>query len=95
MDENEIDEYLQQQAELKSQKQSHTDKVASRIAQRIEEKKLDKEIASSIPELFGNLDINDNSDAMDKSNLVHEIATDDNEYTLQLVRKKKSDGGKN
>ena len=94
LNENEVDEYLQQQAELKSQKQSHTDKVASRIAQRIEEKKLDKEIASSIPELFGNLDINDNSDAMDTSNLVHEIATDDNEYTLQLVRKKKVMAGK-
>ena len=74
------------QAGLKSQQpQSHTDKVASRIAKRIEEKKLDKEIS----ELISDLSINDNNDAMDTSNLVREIATDDNEYTLQLVRKKK------
>lgn len=68
--------------------QSHTDKLASRIAERIEEKKLDKEIDNTFPQLFGNLNVNDDSDAMDTSNVVREIANDD-EYTLQLVRKKK------
>ena len=34
-----------------------------------------------------NININD-SDAME-TNLVREIATDDDEYTLQLIRKKK------
>jgi hypothetical protein len=63
------------------------EKIATRIANRIEERKLDKELATSFPELFGNLNIKD--DPMDTSNLIREIATDDDEYTLQLVRKKK------
>ena len=82
-------ERLATEQQAKKKQQSHTDKIASRIAQRIEEKNLDNEIAGAFPKLFSNLDINDNSDAMDTSNLVREVATDDDEYTLQLVRKKK------
>ncbi|CAH1766642.1 959_t:CDS:2 [Entrophospora sp. SA101] len=48
---------------------------------RLRQQKLDKEIAG-IAGLFNNLNIND-PDAMD-TNLVREIATNDDEYTLQL-----------
>ena len=66
----------------------HNERIADRIAERLEEQKLDKEINTILPQLFGNLSTRDTDD-MDTSNLVREIATDDDEYTLQLVRKKK------
>src|SRR6185295_17707673 len=77
-------------AELRAQdkkRADNIDRIATRIAERLEKQKVDKEIATSFPESFGKLNIND-SDSMDTSNLVREIATDDDEYTLQLVRKK-------
>ena len=78
---------LQAQIAEDNKRADNVDKMATRIAERIEQRKLDKEISTSFPELFGNLNIKD--DPMDTSNLIREIATDDDEYTLQLVRKKK------
>jgi hypothetical protein len=64
-------------------------KIANRIAERLEQRELDKEIAS-LSNRINTLNIND-PDAMD-TNLTHGIETatdDDYEYTLQVVRKKK------
>ena len=68
---------------------NNIDKIAYRIAERLEQKKLDKEIAN-LTGGIGNININD-PDAME-TNLVRNIETatdDDDEYTLQLIRKKK------
>ena len=78
---------LQSQIAEDNKRADNVEKMATRIAERIEQRKLDKEISTSFPELFGYLNIKD--DPMDTSNLIREIATDDDEYTLQLVRKKK------
>ena len=67
--------------------------IAERIAKKMaknEQKKLDKEIATSFSDMFSNLDISDNSAT---SNLVRSQnindSDDDDEYCLQVVRKKK------
>jgi hypothetical protein len=68
---------------------SETNRIANRIAERLEQKRLDKEIEGLISKI-NNFRFNDpDPDSMDTSNLIREIATDDDEYTLQLVRKKK------
>jgi hypothetical protein len=64
-------------------------KLANRIAERLEQRELDKEIAS-LSNRINTLNIDD-PDAMD-TNLTRGIETatdDDYEYTLQVVRKKK------
>ncbi|CAJ0847170.1 5571_t:CDS:2 [Entrophospora sp. SA101] len=68
---------------------SDTNRIANRIAERLEQRRLDKEIADLSSGIYS-LNINDPvPDPMDTTNLIHEIATDDDEYTLQLVQKKK------
>ena len=64
-----------------------TQKMTSRMAERLEQKKLDREIDSLIDKINNSFNIND-PDAME-TNVVRDIATNDDEYTLQLVRKKK------
>jgi hypothetical protein len=73
--------------EYENKYKKRNEKIANRITERLKQNQLDKEINNILPELFGNLNVKD--DPMDTSNLIREIATDDDEYTLQLVRKKK------
>nr|CAG8666253.1 1806_t:CDS:2 [Entrophospora candida] len=71
---------------------SDTEKMVSRIVERIEQQRLDKEIESLISKI-NNFRIND-PDSMDTSNLIREIATDDDEYTLQAKGGKKESKSK-
>ncbi|CAJ0922878.1 2652_t:CDS:10 [Entrophospora sp. SA101] len=82
-----LDNYKASLDEMDLNYKSNINRIVNRIAERLEQRRLDKEIAS-ISGGINTLNINNPVPGpIDTSNLIHEIATDDDEYTLRFENK--------